>query len=121
MTRRRGRPTDTIELSTEERECLERYTRRKTASQQLVQRSRIVLLCADGLNNRQIAAEVGLGESSVGKWRKRFNKDRLDGLHDTPRPGAPRKINDDKVEEVIVKTLETTPKGATHWSTRFFL
>lgn len=118
MARKRGRPTAAIELSDEERETLQRYTRRRTASQQLVQRARIVLGCAKGLNNQQIAAGVGVSAHTVGKWRRRFAQERLDGLHDTPRPGAPRSIGDEMVEGVIVKTLETTPKGATHWSTR---
>ena len=118
MARRRGRPTPAIELSDEERETLQRYVRRRTASQRLVQRARVVLGCAEGRTNQEVSAEVGLSARSVGKWRRRFAEERLDGLHDTPRPGAPRTIADDKVEEVIVKTLETTPRGSTHWSTR---
>lgn len=118
MAQKQGRPTAVIELSDEERKTLQRYMRRRTASQQLVQRARIVLGCANGLNNQQIAADVGVSVHTVGKWRRRFAEERLDGLHDTPRPGTPRSIDDEMVEEVIVKTLETTPKGATHWSTR---
>jgi transposase len=97
---------------------LEAWTRRRTSAQALALRSRIVLLAADGLNNTEIAARLGLALSSVRKWRKRFSEDRLDGLTDEPRPGRPRTITDEKVEEVIVKTLETTPRDATHWSTR---
>jgi len=107
-----------IELSDDERAQLEAWTRRRTSAQALALRSRVVLAAADGLNNTEIASELGLAVSSVRKWRKRFAEHRLDGLTDEPRPGRPRTITDDKVEEVIVKTLETTPKDATHWSTR---
>ena len=116
--RPRGRPTVAIELTAEERETLQRYLRRRTASQQLVQRSRIILGCARGLTNTQVAETVGVNKDTVTKWRRRFAEERLDGLHDAPRPGGPRSIDDDKVEEMIVRTLESTPKGATHWSTR---
>jgi transposase len=81
-------------------------------------RSRMVLCAAEGLNNTEIAARLGIAVSSARKWRNRFVAHRLDGLTDEPRPGRPRTITDDKVEEVIVKTLETTPTDATHWSTR---
>jgi transposase len=81
-------------------------------------RSRIVLLAAEGLNNVQIARQLGIQRNTVAKWRSRFLEHRLDGLTDEPRPGQPRKISDAKVEEVIVKTLESSPKDATHWSTR---
>ena len=118
MSKKTGRPTAGIELSDDECVTLRRYTRRRTASQKLVQRAHIILLCAKGLSNRQIAGEVGVSEHTVGKWRRRFAEKRLDGLLDTPRPGAPRSIDDDMIEKVIVKTLETKPKGATHWSTR---
>jgi len=107
-----------VELTDQERAQLEAWTRRRTSAQALAQRSRIVLLAADGLNNTEIAARLDLAVSSVRKWRKRFAEHRLDGLTDEPRPGRPRTISDDKVEAVIVKTLETTPKDATHWSTR---
>lgn len=118
MSRKKGRPTAAIELSDEERRTLQRYTRRRTASQQLVQRARIILCCAKGMSNQQVSAEVGISAHTIGKWRQRFAEERLDGLLDTPRPGAPRSIGDDVIEGVVVKTLETTPKGATHWSTR---
>ena len=77
-----------------------------------------MLAAADGLSNSEIAERVGVSRPTVTKWRGRFAEHRLDGLVDEPRPGRPRTITDDKVEEVIVKTLETTPKNATHWSTR---
>jgi transposase len=107
-----------IELSVDEREQLEAWTRRRTSAQALALRSRIVLAAAEGLNNTEIAARLGINRNAVAKWRRRFAEHRLDGLTDEPRPGQPRKITDAKVEEVIVKTLETTPKDATHWSTR---
>jgi transposase len=107
-----------IELSVEERDQLEAWSRRRTSAQALAVRSRIVLAAADGLNNTEIAARLGIHRNVAGKWRQRFAEYRLDGLTDEPRPGQPRKITDAQVEEVIVKTLESTPKDATHWSTR---
>jgi len=107
-----------IELSDAERAQLESWTRRRTSAQALALRSRIVLLAAEGHNHREIARELGIDRNTVAKWRSRFVKHRLDGLTDEPRPGRPRMITDEQVEEVIVKTLETTPKDATHWSTR---
>src|SRR5215216_6092324 len=107
-----------IELSADERAQLEAWERRRTRAQALALRSRIVLAAADGPSNTEIARELGIAVSSVRKWRNRFAEHRLDGLTDEPRPGQPRKITDEIVEEVIVKTLETTPKDATHWSTR---
>ena len=107
-----------IVLSEVEREQLESWTRRRTSAQALAQRSRIVLLSADGLTNTEIAQRLGVGRPMVTKWRSRFAADRLDGLVDEPRPGQPRTVSDAQVEEVITKTLESTPKDATHWSTR---
>jgi transposase len=107
-----------IELSVEERDQLEAWSRRRSSAQALAVRSRIVLAAADGLNNTEIAARLGIHRNVAGKWRQRFAEYRLDGLTDEPRPGQPRKITDAQVEEVIVKTLESTPKDATHWSTR---
>jgi transposase len=107
-----------IELSDQERAQLEAWARRRSSAQALALRARIVLAGAEGLNNTEIAARLGVAVSSVRKWRKRFVEHRLDGLTDEPRPGRPRTITDDKVEEVIVKTLESAPKDATHWSTR---
>jgi transposase len=107
-----------IELTDQERAQLQARTRRRTSAQALAMRSRIVLLAADGLNNTEIAARLDLAVSSVRKWRKRFVEQRLDGLTDEPRPGRPRTVTDEQVEEVIVRTLESAPKDATHWSTR---
>ena len=81
-------------------------------------RCRIVLACADGTPNYQVAERLGVNQATVRKWRTRFVARRLEGLADDPRPGAPRTIGDDDVERVIVKTLEETPANATHWSTR---
>jgi transposase len=107
-----------ITLTGGERAQLEAWARRRTTSQALAQRSRIVLAAADGLRNTEIAERLGTGRPMVTKWRNRFAEQRLDGLLDEPRPGRPRTISDEQVDEVIVRTLETTPKDATHWSTR---
>jgi len=107
-----------IALSDAEREQLESWARRRKSAQALAQRSRIVLAAATGKPNTEIAAELGVGRPMVTKWRSRFAEGRLDALVDEPRPGRPRTISDAQVEEVIVKTLEATPKDATHWSTR---
>ena len=114
----RGRPEAELQLSDEEREILLRWARRPTSAQALAQRCRIVLAGAEGLTNQQVAAAEGVHQVTVGKWRARFAARRLDGLHDEPRPGAPRTITDADVERVITKTLEEAPRGATHWSTR---
>jgi transposase len=107
-----------IELTDDERARLESWARRRSSAQALALRSRIVLLAADGLNNTEIVAQLGIDHATARKWRSRFAERRLEGVLDEPRPGRPRTISDDKVEEVIVRTLETTPKDATHWSTR---
>jgi transposase len=105
-------------LSEAEREQLEAWARRRKSAQALAQRSRIVLAAAEGLPNTEIARRLGIHRSVATRWRNRFAVDRLDGLLDEARPGRPRTISDAQVEEVIVKTLETTPRDATHWSTR---
>lgn len=114
----RGRPTAEVILTEEEREVLDRWARRPMSCQALALRCKIVLGAAAGEQNQQIAARLGCHPTTVGKWRARFAKDRLDGLHDEPRPGKPRTVTDEDVERVIVKTLEETPTDATHWSTR---
>ena len=108
----------TIELSDDERAQLEAWSRRRTSAQALAQRSRIVLLAAEGLRNTEIAERLGVHRHMATKWRARFAQQRLDGLVDEPRPGRPRTVTDEQVEAVVVRTLETTPKDATHWSTR---
>src|SRR3954447_677314 len=107
-----------IELSDAEREQLESWSRRWTTAQALAQRSRIVLLVADGLRTGESATRLDVHRNTVAKWRRRFAAERLDGLVDEPRPGQPRTISDAKVDAVITKTLESAPKDATHWSTR---
>ena len=118
MGARRGRPAAPVELDDAERETLERWARRPKSSQALGLRCRIVLGAAAGRANNDIAAELGCHPATVSKWRKRFAQRRLDGLADDPRPGPPRKITDAVIEDVLVRTLETTPPDATHWSTR---
>ena len=107
-----------IELTDEERRQLEAWTRRPTSAQALAQRSRIVLAAAEGLKNTEVAERLGINRAMAAKWRSRFAEHRLDGLTDEPRPGRPRTITDEQVDAVITKTLESTPKDATHWSTR---
>jgi transposase len=114
----RGRPREIVVLSAEEREELERWTRRPTTSNGLASRARIVLGCAQGDRDRAVAAALGVDRNTVGRWRRRYLARGLDGLLDEPRPGRPRTISDAAVEEVIVRTLETKPKDSTHWSTR---
>jgi transposase len=115
---KRGRPRQPLSVTNEEREVLERWSRRPKSPHSIAQRSRIVLLAAEGLTNNTVAERVGVNQATVVKWRKRFLERGLDGLSDEPRPGAPRKISDADVEEVIVRTLEDKPTDATHWSTR---
>jgi transposase len=105
-------------LTEVERDTLTRWARRRKTSQALALRCRIVLACADGLTNTAVAKKLQTTNPTVGKWRQRFVEKRLDGLMDEPRPGAPRKITNEQVEDVVVRTLETRPKNATHWSTR---
>ena len=105
-----------VVLSDDEREMLLRWSRRATSSQALALRCKIVLGCAEGKANTQVAAELGIWPQTVGTWRRRFVESRLDGLVDEPRPGGPRTISDEQVEAIVVATLERTPKGATHWS-----
>src|SRR2546428_8147351 len=107
-----------VVLSGEEREVLERWARRPKSSQALAFRCRIVLAAAAGRSSSEIAAELGCTGSTVGKWRGRFARRGLDGLHDEPRPGKPRSISDEDVERVIVKTLEEQPADAAQRAAR---
>jgi transposase len=114
----RGRPKRIVELTVDQREELTRWTRRATTAQALAMRARIILACSEGGDDHVVAERAGVFRTTVGKWRRRFIKEGIDGLLDEPRPGAPRKISDAEVERVIVRTLETKPRDATHWSTR---
>jgi transposase len=113
---RPGRPVPPIELTEHERRELEGLARRRKTAQGLAKRARLILACADGDTNIKAAEAAGLTRETAGKWRRRFAEHRLDGLYDEPRPGPPRTISDAQVEEVVVKTLESTPKGQTHWT-----
>ena len=112
------RPAFGITLSAAARQELEGLARRRKTAQGLARRARIVLAAAAGLENQAIAEQVGAAANTVGKWRRRFAERRVDGLHDEPRSGAPRKIGDEQIAEVVTRTLEETPPDGTHWSLR---
>ncbi len=114
----RGRPKAVFVLTDAERGELKRLSRRPKTAQAAAMRARIVLACSEGADNASVAAQMGVTQATVGKWRRRFVQHRVDGLMDEPRPGAPRTIADEDVERVITMTLESVPKDATHWSTR---
>jgi transposase len=118
MINKGGRPKAILTLSDHERQTLETWASRPKSTQRLARRARIVLACAAGRANQEVATRIRVHTATVGKWRKRFLDDRLDGLADEPRPGAPRPITDAVVERVVTKTLEEKPKAGTHWSTR---
>jgi transposase len=113
-----GRPKAQIVLNEAEREQLESWAHRRKTAQALAMRSQVVLSCADGRDNKEVAARLRVTPQTVSKWRNRFAEQGLDGLLDAPRSGAPRTIDDAKVDAVIARTLESVPKNATHWSTR---
>lgn len=113
-----GRPLTPVWLSDAERADLERWSRGRTVSHWLVMRARIVLACAEGKGPDDVAGELGVSVATVSKWKRRFLAGRLSALHDLPRPNVDRKLSDEKVEELIRTTLQTTPDGQTHWSTR---
>ncbi len=115
---RTGRPKAPLILSMEERRALESLAHRARSVPALARRARIVLACATGQDNKTVARRLRATPATIGKWRTRFVRERLAGLYDEPRPGVPRRITDDEIEQVVVRTLESTPRGATHWSTR---
>jgi len=115
---RTGRPKKALVVNEADREALARWTRRANIAQSLALRARIVLACADGESNAAVARRLNTTGATAGKWRERFRQRGLDGLYDEPRPGAPRTVTDEKVEEIVVKTLEEKPENATQWSTR---
>lgn len=115
---RTGRPKKELLLTDVEREQLQSIAHRARVQPLLARRARVILACADGLDNNAVAKKLRCSLGMVSKWRGRFLKTRVDGIYDEPRPGAPRKISDEQVEQILVRTLESTPRGQTHWSTR---
>ena len=115
---RTGRPKQPLILSEQERRQLRSLAHRARSQPLLARRARVVLACAEGLDNQSVARKLRASVGMVGKWRARFVKQRWEGLYDEPRPGAPRTVSDEQVEQVVVRTLESTPRGQTHWSTR---
>ena len=115
---RRGQPSVTVTLTDEERRQLDSWAHRSRSAPHLARRARIIVACAAGRSSTGIAKRLRVSPVTVCKWRARFLRDRLEGLLDEPRPGTRRRITDPQIEQVIVRTLETTPRGATHWSTR---
>src|SRR5437016_7851931 len=115
---RTGRPKKPLDIAAEDREKLNMIARRPKSAQAMAMRARIVLSCEQGMSNSEVARKVHVTGATVGKWRERFRELGLDGLLDEQRVGAPRKITDRQIEEVVTKTLESMPANSTHWSTR---
>jgi transposase len=115
---RTGRPKQPLILTDEEQDRLQSLAHRARSQPLLARRARVVLACAEGLDNKTAARKLRASLGMVGKWRSRFLQARLEGLYDEPRPGAPRRVSDAEVEQVVIQTLESTPRGETHWSTR---
>lgn len=115
---RTGRPKEPLDIAEEDRDKLRTIALRPKSSQAMAMRASIVLFCGHGKSNTEVAGKLHITGATVGKWRRRFRKFGLDGLLDEPRVGAPRKITDRQIEEVITKTLESMPANSTHWSTR---
>lgn len=113
-----GRPKAELIVANDEREELLGLTRRKRTAQAIAKRAAIVLACAEGHDNKVVAQMLRVSQPTVGRWRARFIESRVEGLYDEPRPGAPRQISDAVIERVVTATLESTPRGETHWSTR---
>ncbi|MGE3507821.1 MAG: IS630 family transposase, partial [Vicinamibacterales bacterium] len=105
-------------LTDDERMRLDSLSHRSRTAPQLARRARIILACAQGHDSKVVAKRLRMSQTTVCKWRGRFVRERVDGLYDEPRPGAPRRVTDEEVERVVVRTLEETPRGATHWSVR---
>jgi len=115
---RTGRPKITVMLGGDERQRLDSLAHRSRSAPHVARRARIILACAEGRETTSVAKRLHVSPTTVCKWRTRFLQDRLDGLFDEPRPGTPRQITDEQIEHVVIRTLETTPRGATHWSVR---
>src|SRR5438552_2036569 len=115
---RTGRPKQALSLTEEEQDRLQSLAHRARSQPLLARRARVVLACGEGLDNKTVARKVRASLGMVGKWRARFVQARLEALYDEPRPGAPRTVSDDQVEQIVIQTLESTPRGETHWSTR---
>ena len=115
---RTGRPRTLVMLTPDERQQLDSLAHRSRSAPHVARRARIILACAEGRATTSVAKHLHVSATTVCKWRTRFVRARIDGLYDEPRPGTPRQIGDDQIEAVIVRTLETTPRGATHWSLR---
>jgi transposase len=115
---RLGRPKVALILTDDERVRLDSLAHRSRTAPHLARRARIILACAEGHDSKVVAKRLRMSQTTVCKWRGRFVRERLDGLYDEPRPGAPRQISDEQIEQVIVRTLEETPRGETHWSSR---
>src|SRR5215208_6475417 len=113
-----ARPKVPLVLTVEERNNLVDLTARRKTAQHLAMRARIILACAEGIDNNDVARRLRVSRQMVCRWRKRFIQDRVDGLYDEHRPGAPRTVTDAMVEKIVTATLETKPKASTHWSTR---
>ncbi|MFL5288521.1 MAG: IS630 family transposase [Rhodopila sp.] len=113
-----GRRLEALTLTDAERSELTALAARPKTAQALAQRARIILACAEGLENKAVSQQLGVHAMTVGKWRRRFLDQRVEGLRDEPRPGTPRTIDDARIEAVITRTLESQPEDATHWSSR---
>ena len=115
---RSGRPKQPLMVTEEDRQRLESLAHRSRSQPFLARRARVVLACAEGLDNKAAAKKLRCSLGMVGKWRSRFLQAGMEGLYDEPRPGSPRKIADEQIEQIVIQTLESTPRGQTHWSTR---
>ena len=113
-----GRPKKPLTISTGEREQLEAWASSRSLAHGQVRRARIVLMSADGMSNKAIAARLGLSMPTVGKWRERYRTEGIQGLYAEVRPGRPRTISDEKVAAAVRRTLQSAPKNATHWTVR---